>query len=358
MYQMMMGRPPFMAEQSIDVIVKHMKEAPASFNAVRPDLEIPPEVEAVVFKCLEKDPARRYQSMDELLEGMRRATSSVGMSGLFSGPRFNGSIPPPTPPPMLQPGQSGPMSKLPPGQTGPRNKMGSGPHVMGSTGPHVKSPTGPHVRPPTGPHSRPPSGAFSQGAVAAAQDGSQPMSPATRGRSKAVPVVLFIGSVALGLTIMWALSRGEAPLPRDKPPVVNGQPAPVTPPQPPLAAVSRPPAKVSSPVALAPLTGASEVRFRIESEPPGAQVMVDGKEGGSTPVEFTRPPGQDGTASVAVVLAKDGYETMATTAAGSGDVVVSQKLRRKASPPPPTPPRKDPGKKPPTTSGYKDDPYQ
>src|ERR1043165_6477767 len=130
MYQMMMGRPPFMAEQSIDVIVKHMKEPPPAFSALRPELEIPAEVEAVVLKCLEKDPARRFQTMDDLLEGMRRATSSVGMSGLFSGPRSgNGLLAPSTPPPMLQPGQSGPMGKLPPGQTGPREAP-TGPHVM------------------------------------------------------------------------------------------------------------------------------------------------------------------------------------------------------------------------------------
>src|SRR4051812_40588814 len=140
MFQMIMGRPPFVAEQSIDVIVKHMKEAPPTFLELRPDLEIPAEVEAVVLKCLEKDPAKRFQSMDDLLEGMRRASSAGGMSGLFSGPRYTNGLPAGanTPAPMPQPGQSGPMGRAQPGQTGPR-KLPSGPHVLGPSGPHISN---------------------------------------------------------------------------------------------------------------------------------------------------------------------------------------------------------------------------
>src|SRR6185295_13872336 len=65
-YEMIAGRPPFMAKDYLEVIVKHLKEPPAPFHTARPDLSIPMEVEDLVFRCLEKDPAHRFQSMDEI----------------------------------------------------------------------------------------------------------------------------------------------------------------------------------------------------------------------------------------------------------------------------------------------------
>jgi eukaryotic-like serine/threonine-protein kinase len=82
LYQMLAGRPPFLG-QSIDVIVKHVHEPVKPFRVVRPDLSIPPEVEALVLRCLEKEPDARFQSMDEVLEAIRTA----GVSGSVSGPR-------------------------------------------------------------------------------------------------------------------------------------------------------------------------------------------------------------------------------------------------------------------------------
>src|SRR6185295_14972041 len=109
--------------------------------------------------------------------------------------------------------QSGPMGKV---QTGPR-KLPSGPHVLGPSGPHItnKPPTGPHVRPPTGPHSRSSSGAFSQLVVDV--DATDPVVPTTelpKRRARALQVAIFGGSVLLGLGVMWALTRPEAPMGR------------------------------------------------------------------------------------------------------------------------------------------------
>jgi len=74
MYEMLSGRPPFVfntpndpAELS-EAIGKHLKrvlEEPPAPLAV-PGADIPPEVERIIFRCLEKDPDKRYQSAREL----------------------------------------------------------------------------------------------------------------------------------------------------------------------------------------------------------------------------------------------------------------------------------------------------
>jgi serine/threonine-protein kinase len=354
MYQMLVGRPPFMAEQSIDIIVKHMKEAPAPLSAVRPDLQVPPEVEALVMRCLEKDPAQRFQTMDEVLEGMRRASSGAGISGLFSAPRNIVGGMGNTPPPMRQPGQSSPNLKPP-----------TGPQVAYQTPPSgtQKSPSGAHVaRPPTGPHLKPPSGFYSRpaGAEVDVDMGSAARSqsmfaapPAPSGTRKLIPVAIFLGSALLGLAVVWLLTREEKPLPGAQPgaaAVATPVPPPTTSPAPTPTPPPPPPPPKPSPDHV---TALATVKFKITSEPEGAQVTVDGHELGPTPLEFSRPPAADGNATAQLTFTMDGFQTTTVTAAGVGpEVVVEQKLKKKQAPPPPGNRRK-------TTPapGYKDDPY-
>jgi serine/threonine-protein kinase len=87
LYQMLVGRPPFISKDHIDLIFSHHREPPPAFSAVRPDVSVPQEIEALVRKCLEKEPAKRFQTMDELLEAMRTANMSAGgHSGIFKRP--------------------------------------------------------------------------------------------------------------------------------------------------------------------------------------------------------------------------------------------------------------------------------
>jgi serine/threonine-protein kinase len=87
LYQMLVGRPPFVSKDHIELIFAHHKELPPAFSSVRPDLQVPTEIESLVRKCLEKDPARRFQTMEELLEAMRGANMSAGgHSGIFKRP--------------------------------------------------------------------------------------------------------------------------------------------------------------------------------------------------------------------------------------------------------------------------------
>lgn len=73
MYQMLTGTVPFTAETPLAIISKHAYEAPIPPRMLRPDLEIPPSVETVVMRALEKEPDRRWRDMKEMGEAIGRA---------------------------------------------------------------------------------------------------------------------------------------------------------------------------------------------------------------------------------------------------------------------------------------------
>jgi hypothetical protein len=63
LYQMLTGRPPFVADDPIASLYQHVNEQPAPPSSIRP---VPEELERVLLRCLEKDPARRFASAIEL----------------------------------------------------------------------------------------------------------------------------------------------------------------------------------------------------------------------------------------------------------------------------------------------------
>jgi serine/threonine protein kinase len=67
-YQLLARRKPFAAKRLPQVLNNVMKENPPPLS----DAEAPAELAAVVMKALEKDPARRYQNMVEMLAGLTR----------------------------------------------------------------------------------------------------------------------------------------------------------------------------------------------------------------------------------------------------------------------------------------------
>ncbi len=57
-YFLLAGHPPFPRDRAIQMIVAHIHEPVPPLGAVRP--EVPADLQAVVARCLEKDPARRF----------------------------------------------------------------------------------------------------------------------------------------------------------------------------------------------------------------------------------------------------------------------------------------------------------
>ena len=64
LYEMVAGRAPFAGDSPVSIAYKHVKEQPPAPRSLNP--AIPAAFEAIVLKCLEKQPGGRYQTAEEL----------------------------------------------------------------------------------------------------------------------------------------------------------------------------------------------------------------------------------------------------------------------------------------------------
>ena len=69
LYQMLTGKMPFTGNNTHAIIYQIVNRKPENPGAVNP--EVPEELDAIVLKCLSKDPAERYQSALELADDLR-----------------------------------------------------------------------------------------------------------------------------------------------------------------------------------------------------------------------------------------------------------------------------------------------
>ncbi len=105
LYELLTGQTPFTATEVTGIIAQVLHDAPRSVRSLRP--EIPPELEAVIDRCLQKDPARRFDSAAELAVALlpfapKRARAvverAIGMRSRASGLSLPvDSLPPPAP---------------------------------------------------------------------------------------------------------------------------------------------------------------------------------------------------------------------------------------------------------------------
>lgn len=68
MYEMVAGKVPFTGDNPVTVALKHMQERPTSLTAQRAD--VPLGLERIIFKALEKNPADRFASMQEMADAL------------------------------------------------------------------------------------------------------------------------------------------------------------------------------------------------------------------------------------------------------------------------------------------------
>lgn len=74
LFEMLTGRVPFNGETTVAIAIKHIQEplpSPREFVS-----EIPISVEQIVFKCCQKSPDRRYQTIAELIEDLKKSLTN------------------------------------------------------------------------------------------------------------------------------------------------------------------------------------------------------------------------------------------------------------------------------------------
>ena len=311
LFQCIAGRPPFQGKDSIDIIVKHVKEKPPELKSLRP--ELPDEVNALVMKCLEKQPVTRYQSMDELLQAMQVAVSGQGISGLFIDPRTYSN-------PMSPTASSSQANRAP---SSTRVKIAS-PSELDPTA--TKSQRVPHEVPSL--------------EVEITESGTHP-----GGKSKLPLILGVVALVVVGVGVGGFIAVKSA---GKTEPVVVKQPPPVEPVKPVEPPVVKPPA--ATPV---------DVVFDIESEPAGATVTLEGDVVGTTPFALTLSRTDESPARAELVFSLEGFVPTTMVAQGSsGHVPVKSTLTRKKPAPNVRPIKPKNPKNPNNDPGYKDDPYQ
>jgi eukaryotic-like serine/threonine-protein kinase len=78
-YQMLAGRAPFVDDDAVVVMARHIKDTPPSFGELSPELRIPPPLEAVVRRALSKHVEERPQSAELFIAELEAALEQSGV---------------------------------------------------------------------------------------------------------------------------------------------------------------------------------------------------------------------------------------------------------------------------------------
>jgi serine/threonine protein kinase len=76
LYEMLSGRPPFVADSAMTLMMMHLNDPIPNVRDFRAD--VPPELTNILEKSLAKDRANRYQSAAEMSADLRRALTYMG----------------------------------------------------------------------------------------------------------------------------------------------------------------------------------------------------------------------------------------------------------------------------------------
>jgi len=256
-------------------------DPPAALRLKRP--EVPPDVEAIVLKCLEKDPAKRFQSARELVtvltpwtgrpdtsafsDATVRSWSSVGfgLEELRTGDTVA----------LSRPSDTRTLASAVFTRSGPRLK-GFGQHGVS----HPKS-DATLAEPPLAP--------------------SSARSTAERGFTRRRKLALGIGGALLLALVSWGVrgtqyGRSQAP---------SAQ----TPPRSTVSAATQalPAATPDLPPSRAPLPSSATFTLQIESNPAGAEVLEGDRLLGTTPLQISVDSANVASTPRTFSLRKPGY---------------------------------------------------
>ena len=75
LYEMLTGHQPFESQDPLAMAYKHVHEAPVPPTSLEPS--IPPVLEAVTLRAMEKEPAARFQNVEEMASALEDRTAPV-----------------------------------------------------------------------------------------------------------------------------------------------------------------------------------------------------------------------------------------------------------------------------------------
>jgi serine/threonine-protein kinase len=75
LFEMFTGRLPFTGEKVMTVILGHIQKPPPLPRKLNP--QIPPELEQIILRCLDKNPKKRYQKIGDVLEALSNVSAGA-----------------------------------------------------------------------------------------------------------------------------------------------------------------------------------------------------------------------------------------------------------------------------------------
>jgi serine/threonine-protein kinase len=279
LYELAVGRLPFVAETFMGVLHQHMAKAPQPPRELVPD--IAPDFERVILRALEKDPADRFQSMNELAEALEACTGRV--------------VDIPTP------ASEGPADlHIPPLKPQSNVATGRVPALDEES---------------------------SLGSPSAAPLAVSPAAAASGGKKSSAPLIMVIVVITLALgagAFLFMRQRGQKPDPSTGP---AGSAQTMTPPPvmagPDAAAVMAPEMREPPmPVYMTP----EQVTLTVITSPEKARVYLDDELFGVTPIR--RKPVPYGTAERQLTIRKRSYRTVEIKFTPDANQSWERRLRR------------------------------
>ena len=108
LYEMFTGTAAFRADNAVAVALKQMRESPVPPHEIDPQIPVP--IERAILKCLEKEPAKRFQSISELESALRPQGAAPAATLIGAPPApvssthsTQATLPLPSPPLRLMP---------------------------------------------------------------------------------------------------------------------------------------------------------------------------------------------------------------------------------------------------------------
>lgn len=81
MYEALTGQPPLLGDTFLETLNKHVGEMPKPIAAVAPDAKVPQALEQIIFVCMAKGPADRFQTAEEIRDQLSAISVSLTSTG-------------------------------------------------------------------------------------------------------------------------------------------------------------------------------------------------------------------------------------------------------------------------------------